>query len=216
MKFELRSNARYFSDKELLDDLKRVAGLLSGERLTTAKYEKHGKFCVATYQKRFGSWNKSLEQAGIKINLRQFIPNEDLFDNLEKIWRTVGRQPLYSEMRAPLSKYSTRPYDNRFGNWLSACKEFIKYKKGDTKFIKLVKEKPVLTTRYINEKTRLKILKRDNYKCVKCGRSPATHRELFLHIDHIKPFSKGGDNSMGNLQTLCNKCNLGKGNDEKV
>lgn len=35
-----------------------------------------------------------------------------------------------------------------------------------------------------------------------------------LHVDHIKPWSKGGTTEYGNLQTLCEKCNLGKSNFE--
>ncbi|HHU54525.1 MAG TPA: HNH endonuclease [Mollicutes bacterium] len=30
--------------------------------------------------------------------------------------------------------------------------------------------------------------------------------------DHIKPVSKGGKTQEGNLQTLCERCNLGKSN----
>jgi 5-methylcytosine-specific restriction endonuclease McrA len=32
-----------------------------------------------------------------------------------------------------------------------------------------------------------------------------------LHVDHVTPWSKGGETTLANLQTLCNKCNLGKG-----
>jgi 5-methylcytosine-specific restriction endonuclease McrA len=99
---------------------------------------------------------------------------------------------------------------------LKQCKSFIDYKKGDVEFVKLLNTNPKIKTRHINEKSRLKILKRDNYSYVKCGRSPATHKGIVLHIDHIKPFSKCGDSRFDNLQTLCNKCNLGKGNDETV
>jgi 5-methylcytosine-specific restriction endonuclease McrA len=93
---------------------------------------------------------------------------------------------------------------------------FIEFKKWDAKFTKIIQKKNTWRTRNINEKTRLKVLKRDHYTCVKCGRSPATQRGCILHIDHIVPFSKGGSNEIENLQTLCDKCNLGKGNDENV
>jgi len=58
-------------------------------------------------------------------------------------------------------------------------------------------------------KDRWKVLKRDNYKCVKCGASPP---EVKLEIDHIVPFSKGGNNALENLQTMCDRCNQGKKN----
>jgi 5-methylcytosine-specific restriction endonuclease McrA len=31
-------------------------------------------------------------------------------------------------------------------------------------------------------------------------------------VDHIVPWSKGGETILENLRTLCSKCNLGKGN----
>jgi 5-methylcytosine-specific restriction endonuclease McrA len=215
MKFKLRSNAKYFNDEELLNDLKQVAKILDKDKVTQTEYQEYGQFSRSTFQNRFGSWNKALILAGLNTVLKQNIDEKELFDNLEVVWRTLERQPKYSEMVKPLSKYSTKPYDSRFGGWMNACKAFIEYKDSDVEFIKLLQEKPK-RTRYINEKTRLKVLKKDNYRCVKCGRSPSTHLNLSLHIDHIKPFSKGGDNSEENLQTLCNKCNLGKGNDESV
>ncbi len=55
---------------------------------------------------------------------------------------------------------------------------------------------------------RLEILSRDDYKCKICGRS---NKEVSLHVDHIKPLSKGGTNDFDNLQTLCKDCNHGKG-----
>lgn len=217
MKFILRQNNRDISDKDLLSDLKRVAELLNKQSLTQKEYNDNGKYTHGTFCTRFGSWNDSLEQAGLKISRKMYISNKVLFENLEKVWRTIGRQPTYSEMRKPISDFSVSVYERRFGGWTKACMNFVQFKKGDIEFEKVVlQNKPFTNKRYISEKKRLKVLKRDNYKCQKCGRSPATHRELFLHIDHIKPFSKGGDSTMENLQTLCNKCNLGKSNDETV
>lgn len=60
-------------------------------------------------------------------------------------------------------------------------------------------------------KLRYKILKRDNFQCVICGRRPP---DIELCVDHIMPVSKGGTNAEENLRTLCTDCNLGKGTDE--
>lgn len=54
--------------------------------------------------------------------------------------------------------------------------------------------------------TRRNILKRDNHKCVYCGRG-----DLPLTIDHIIPKSKGGDDSWDNLVSACLPCNNKKG-----
>ena len=67
------------------------------------------------------------------------------------------------------------------------------------------------STRVISDKLRYQVLKRDNFKCCACGASPAKDPYVELHIDHIVPWSKGGETTLGNLQTLCSKCNIGKG-----
>lgn len=57
---------------------------------------------------------------------------------------------------------------------------------------------------------RAKVLARDRYRCRHCGIS--VDLGAVLHIDHIIPISKGGTSDLGNLQTLCQTCNLGKSN----
>jgi hypothetical protein len=59
-------------------------------------------------------------------------------------------------------------------------------------------------------KLRDEILRRDNFKCVFCGRG--ANDGVKLHVDHIIPFSEGGSSEADNLQTLCEECNLGKSN----
>ncbi len=55
---------------------------------------------------------------------------------------------------------------------------------------------------------RYQVLARDQ-RCLLCG---ATKDDTRLHVDHIVPWSKGGATELDNLQTLCARCNLGKGN----
>ncbi|MGB9699286.1 MAG: HNH endonuclease [Thermodesulfobacteriota bacterium] len=54
------------------------------------------------------------------------------------------------------------------------------------------------------------IFRRDNYRCVVCGRGKEDGVEICA--DHIKPKDKGGDNSLENGQTLCMEHNLIKKN----
>jgi len=68
------------------------------------------------------------------------------------------------------------------------------------------------SSKSISDKLRYQVLKRDSFKCCACGASPAKDPSVELHIDHIIPWSKGGENTAENLQTLCSKCNLGKSN----
>ena len=62
--------------------------------------------------------------------------------------------------------------------------------------------------KYMNDKLRYDVIKRDGFKCKKCGISAKDGAKL--HVDHIIPVSKGGKTTISNLQTLCDRCNLGK------
>lgn len=58
----------------------------------------------------------------------------------------------------------------------------------------------------INRKMREEILRRDGYRCVYCD-----SRQTPFHIDHVRPLSRGGRDTMDNLVTSCQACNLAKG-----
>lgn len=62
-------------------------------------------------------------------------------------------------------------------------------------------------------KIRFEVLKRDNYRCILCGR---TSEDIQLHVDHITPVVKGGLNMKDYLVALCIDCNLGKGKSDFI
>ena len=59
----------------------------------------------------------------------------------------------------------------------------------------------------LSNKIRIKILRRDKFKCVLCGRTIDHGTSLEVH--HKIAISEGGKNSESNLQTLCYECHKG-------
>src|SRR3989344_1079113 len=91
---------------------------------------------------------------------------------------------------------------------LSQEGQLIKISKGvykyDPKFIK-IKELEDFT-----QKQKEEIFKRDNYRCVVCGKGIKDGIEI--HADHIRPKDLGGNAAIENGQTLCAQHNFQKKN----
>ncbi len=60
------------------------------------------------------------------------------------------------------------------------------------------------------ESQKQQILKRDNFRCVVCGRCEKDGVEL--QVDHIKPKDQGGKATIDNGETLCAQHNFQKKN----
>ena len=221
MKFELNEYHRNISDNELIDDLKYVANLINKNTVTLDEYNEYGHFHCTTLTRRFGSWFKCLELANLAPSRSIIgISNEELFEELENVWVQLGKQPSYAQMR-DIARFSIGTYEKRFGGWRNALNAFVDYINGNDNTTDIsnytsqnhVKEDNVhKTSRSINLRMRFLVLKRDNFKCRICGASPANNPSVKLHVDHIKPWSKGGETVIDNLQTLCSICNIGQGN----
>ena len=214
MQFELKEYHRNIPKEDLIADLQRVASENGLSSVSQKLYGQLGKYTHKVFYSNFGSWNNALVVAGLEISSKHNISNEELFENIENVWISLGRQPTYSEMNSNISKFSTKPYECRFGSWRKALIAFIEYINAsptastDAKPSKVHQTK---TNRNINPRLRFLVMQRDHFKCCACGASPAKDPSVLLHADHIVPWSKGGPTTMDNLQTLCSKCNLGKG-----
>ena len=66
---------------------------------------------------------------------------------------------------------------------------------------------PRTTRTGIPEDVRVAVWRRDNGHCVRCG-----SRER-LEYDHIVPVSRGGSNTVRNIELLCEMCNRSKGSE---
>lgn len=184
------------SDEDLLSDITRVSKVVGGIALTQKTYSINGLYDVSTITRRFGSWNKALEKAGLKSGNIINYTDEELFEKILNIWQFKGKQPVRKDLAFPPSKISQSPYNRRFHSWITAIKEFVKYANDknievnkndsvDRVNMKCLGRDPSLRLRY-------QVLKRDNFSCCQCGAGPAKDSSVTLHIDHIIPWSKGG------------------------
>jgi len=224
MKFELkkinkrdRKDYRNITDDDLISDLQDVAKKLQKDSVTHSEYDQQGKFNSHIFGRRFGGWLNALEKAGLQKTRNYNVSDEEAFQNLENIWMKLGKQPRREDLFAPLSKYSGAFYEYRFGTWGNALEKFVAYINKEENVsleqIKVLEIDPNTqhkTNRGINLQLRFIVMKRDNFKCKNCGRSPATDPSIILHVDHIKAWANGGETVLENLQTLCSKCNIGK------
>jgi len=224
---------RHRTDKidkaKVVAELNRVAKLFDFKQFTYHEFNKVSKLCKGTTVLRiFGSWAKALETIDHPLKERKVtrtqISTEELFKEMDRIWSELGHRPSKLEWESFNPKYSYGGIYKRFSGWSNACLKFLEWKMGKDmstnevaketdKFITPTHQKS-RTTRDVPLKLRLKVLQRDNFCCAFCGKSPATHHGTVLHIDHIKPYSKGGVTVLENLQTLCQKCNWGKSDEE--
>lgn len=214
MKFEYTDFHKSVSDEELIADLKDTAKKLGVISISMKEYDENGQYSSSAISRRFGTWNKALSFANLDYKCKTFS-NEELFENIESVWIKIGKQPTRRDMdKTSISSISSGAYLRRFGQWSTALKNFVAYINEQEKEYISSTDVPSQhkTKRDINLRLRFTVMQRDNFKCCMCGASPAKDPSVELHIDHIIPWSKGGETIIDNLQTLCLKCNLGKSN----
>lgn len=217
-RFKVRLYNRRPSEREILDDLRRVARLHAPRPLSFQRYREHGQFALGTMARQFGSWSGAVQAAGLPPSFDHRATTSALLENLAAVWRQLGRQPGHVEMvkRRGLSRYSAAAYRDRFGSWNEALLAFARFARGEvikaTARPRRPRCRPPRTPakRRVSARLRSKVLIRDNCQCRMCGTSPLKDAAVTLHVDHIVPWSKGGRTVLNNLQTLCARCNIGK------
>ena len=214
MKFEYTDFHKNISDEELIADLQDTAKKLNVISISMKEYDENGQYSSSAISRRFGTWNNALSLANLDYKCKTFS-NVELFENIENVWIKIGKQPTRRDMDNTLiSSISSGAYLRHFGQWSNALKTFVAYINEQEQEYISSPDTPSKhkTKRDINLRLRFVVMQRDSFKCCMCGASPAKDPSIELHIDHILPWSKGGETTIDNLQTLCSKCNLGKSN----
>lgn len=223
--------ARALTEVEIVAELRRVHQIVGDVHLTRDTFNTVSSLISdGAVRSRFGSWGNALAAAGIpqSESANKNWTNENCWENLAVVWTHYGRVPRLREMDEPPSLISGRAYEYRWGTWRKALRAFVEWTQWDSYAEPTISEAPIpvreteviehpavmpaeADRREVRPRLRFQVFQRDRFRCVGCGRSPATHLNVILHADHIVPVAVGGKTIIENLQALCEDCNLGKG-----
>ncbi len=139
-----------------------------------------------------------MEKKTIRELLIEFFkshPNEDMPHGPVVDWVEERYLKIYNKKPRDTWRSIRNLHENGF---------LIKVRKGIYRYDpEAVKERKL---EEFTSEQKAEILKRDNYKCVICGRGKKEGVEL--HVDHIKPKYLGGKATIENGQTLCAQHNF--------
>ena len=207
-KFDINAKRIRLTDNEVLSSVKKYAEKVNFRYFPSTEYDtwKEKKGHSSTIIQRFGSWKKVLLLLGIEGGREHYTP-EQLVENLENIWKHLGFPPGKRHIGKYGQKISESPYKQIWGSVRAACQFLAKYHEGKITKEELLRGKISSNRRHsIPLKIRWQVLKRDNYTCKKCGRSPSLDHKVRLEVDHKNPVSKGGQDDMGLLRNELISC----------
>ena len=141
------------------------------------------------------------------IECNEEVQNEKLKKKKKKNLHTDTHRTCYKCQRFLSNDNFTR---RSVGTYFSACKECNKYGFAQTRRARLLESEGSFTSNEFKEK-----LKQYN-ACPICKRKwedikLPKGKKTVIAADHIKPISKGGKNTIDNIQPLCFSCNSKKG-----
>lgn len=214
--------------EQVAEELRRIASVVGRRQITRKDVQANSDLIgERLVLNRFGSWKAALEAADLELTAHgRRWTDEDYFENLLTVWTHHGRVPTFGEMHSAPSRISPNGYAKKFGTWSRAKAAFVERVNSDLD--EIARSTPATASVPVPRVTALRpedrrdiplglryaVLRRDRFRCVTCGRSPATDLNCVLHVDHIVAFSRGGKTREDNLRSLCEGCNLGKSSGE--
>lgn len=149
------------------------------------------------------SYVKNLIKCQEEMTFCEAIKNFNAFYELGTALVILGDQvcPKCGESNWSLLELSPNRISAKFQ--CSFCEKIILAKKSDSD-----NNTQNSNGRYIPKEVQREVWRRDGGRCVECGIKEN------IEFDHIIPLSKGGSNTVRNIQLLCQECNNKKSNND--
>jgi len=196
-------------DVEAYINTEKVKGKLSQTKYNNWKPAKF-KYGVLNRITRWESVVEDLQHLGVYVAKKYKVTDKEVIEHYLTVAKYVKKRPTKKDYDKYHAEVKKGPNFTLITSRWTASKfhtlvwEYTQGKRTlhDISAAKQTKRKP------ISARMRAQILERDRYTCVKCGAKPIDG-DVQLHLNHRLPVSKGGKNSLENLETTCQDCNLG-------
>lgn len=122
MRFEL-NHLESYDDASLLNELRRVAALVPGPKLTIKQFNVHSKVHSSTLQKKFGGWRGALEAAGLRERLDDGSfgkAREEILRAMQATAEKLQKKELTRQDFVAHTGISEAPIKRLFGSWKAA------------------------------------------------------------------------------------------------
>ena len=132
IKFELRRLESYDEDS-LLAEVRRIAALIDTPHIPQAEFNRLAKASSSVIRKRFGTWEKALDRAGLRHRYsgapvskkllaggRQAFTDEELIQDLKDVALKLGGAPVTVEIFNRHGRANAETIRRRFGSWWKA------------------------------------------------------------------------------------------------
>lgn len=162
------------------------------------------------FQTAFAGWPEGAEPGPSAPELRQPCPVDPT--KMVSLWGSVGQSWLAVDQAAELAAYFRLGGNALIAQGVArthlpqfiAPQVLIK-----PALVALAAYETSMNSHRPSQKLRLRVLKRDGYRCQLCGERPSLNEHIVLVIHHINPFGASGVTAEENLVTICHTCHSG-------
>jgi 5-methylcytosine-specific restriction endonuclease McrA len=117
---------RAMSNEEILARICEVSAQLGKASLAGADIQANSEITQNLMYRRFGSVSAALREAGVEqVSHGRRYTEDEVFENLLKVWTHYGRPPTVVEMDLPPSSVGKNTYLKRYGGWRKALRVFV-------------------------------------------------------------------------------------------
>lgn len=107
------------SDEAVLDEIRRVAALEPGRRLTADRFDAAAKIKSNAVGRRFGSWTEATRRAGLDDTSPDYS-DAAIVENLRRVSEQFPNDHFTSAFYSTQGRYSRSCIKRRFGGWREA------------------------------------------------------------------------------------------------